>query len=113
MWMTSILERIKKLACNKRGGAFDGVFVCGFLIIVALGMVIKVESAQPQIIAEAKKNIDENSRQNTKIFKFTAPSKYTTIQSDAKKQISDYAEERGWVSINQDDENAIVFHRKE
>ena len=110
--MKNILGRIKKLACNKRGGAFDGVFVCGFLIIVALGMVIKVESAQPQIIAEAKTAIDENSSQNTKIFKFTPTSKYR-IESNTKKQISDYAEEHGWVSMNQDDENAIVFQKKE
>ena len=112
--MTNILERIKKLACNKRGGVFDGVFICGFLVIVVLGMVIKVESTQPQIIAEAKIAIDENSRQNTKIFKFTPTSQYS-IQSDAKKQISDYAEEHGWilVPIKQDDESYIVFHRKE
>ena len=68
--MKNILERIKKLVDNKNGEAFDGIFY-GLIVWLVVGIVmlglmlyqnIQVDSAQPQIIEEAKKNIDENSR---------------------------------------------------
>lgn len=114
--MKNISPKTKKLVGNKNGGIFDDFLVVVFFVIIALGIMlqqcVQSDSAQPQIIAEAKTAIDENTGRDAKIFKFTPTSQYS-IQPDAKKQISDYAEEHGWVSINQDNENAIVFQKKE
>ena len=94
--------------------AIGGTALVCFLIVMVINLNKEVILAQPEIVSEAKDTIDENTSQNIKIFKFKDAHNYP-ILSDTKKQINDYAEEHGWVSVpmNQDDEDFIVFYRKE